>query len=153
MCRQGHSDTQAPCAWGCNPSGPTCQLAFLALVSCKSSEIEGELVALWVGGSCLYVLLQHLVTREPELVGSSISVPLEELVASTDPRAWEVPAGVPNLLEIYQGSLRRRVERCLFCPLKLHLPVRSCLWGQIISHSFPEMYERGTVQGRGGGRE
>lgn len=46
-----------------------CHLAFLALVSCKSSEIEGELVALWVGGSCLYVLLQHLVIREPELVG------------------------------------------------------------------------------------
>lgn len=60
-------------------------------------------MALWVGGSCLYVLL--LVTREPGLVGSSISVPLEELVASTEPRAWEVPAGVPNLLEIYQGSL------------------------------------------------
>lgn len=27
----GHPDTPAPCAWGFNPSGPTCHLALLAL--------------------------------------------------------------------------------------------------------------------------
>lgn len=65
-------------------------------------------MALWVGGSCLYALLQHLVTREPELVGLLNQCTLGGARESTDPRAWEVPAGVPNLLEIDQGSLREK---------------------------------------------
>lgn len=73
--RNGSSRRRAFCAWGFNPSGATRHTVFLALVFHQSSELEGEPVALWVGGNCPHPLLKHLVIREPDLVDPSTRGP------------------------------------------------------------------------------
>lgn len=70
----GSSGHWAFCAWRVNPSGAACHRVFLALVFHQSSNLEGEPVALPVGGNRL-PLLKHLVIREPDLVEPSTRGP------------------------------------------------------------------------------
>lgn len=50
-------------------SRPWVPASPLALVTCKSAELEGEWAASWVGENFPYWRLQPLVTREPDPLG------------------------------------------------------------------------------------